>query len=383
MKKRVALIFGGRSLESDISVITALQALAALKESDYEVQPFYLCDGDFYMRGVDDISAFTPFEKSAHLKTVLIDGMFCSLRKNKLKREFRPDVALICCHGGEGENGVLQGLLDFNGVRYCSTGVPGSAVCMDKAAAKSVFEHMLLNVVQHVTVATEEFEREGERVMTECERALDYPMIVKPASQGSSIGIRAAHDRAELREALEVAAQFDKKLLVEEKLVDFAEVNCAAYRRNGRVIVSATERPVATGETLTFEDKYISGGKMSGCGRILPADVGEELNAVVRSVTERVYRAMELRGVARVDFLVDRRRGKVYVNEVNTVPGSMAFYLFEPLGISFTELLTDLIEEGASGSTQRVCAFRSPVLSYYGRGVKGGKNASGEGVKGR
>ena len=306
MRTKVALIFGGRSLESDISVITAMQTLAVLKETEYDVEPFYLYDGDFYTKGVDDISAFTPFEKEKHLRTVMVNGTFCSVKKNRLKREFRPDVALICCHGGEGENGVLQGLLDFNGVSYCSSGVLGSAVCMDKGAAKSVFEQMLLNVIQHITVFSEYLARDPDLAAAHCEKALKYPMIVKPASQGSSIGIRAAHDRAELIEAMQVAAEFDGKLLVEEKLTDFAEVNCAAYLKGGRVVVSETERPLAAGELLTFEDKYMSGGKMSGGGRVMPADVGEELNAVVRSVTERVYRAMELRGIVRADFLVDR-----------------------------------------------------------------------------
>lgn len=375
MRTKVALIFGGRSLESDISVITAMQTLAVLKETEYDVEPFYLYDGDFYTKGVDDISAFTHFEKEKHLRTVMVNGTFCSVKKNRLKREFRPDVALICCHGGEGENGVLQGFLDFNGVSYCSSGVLGSAVCMDKGAAKSVFEQMLLNVIQHVTVFAEDLARDPDLVAAHCEKALKYPMIVKPASQGSSIGIRAAHDRAELIEAMQVAAEFDGKLLVEEKLTDFAEVNCAAYLKGGGVVVSETERPLAAGELLTFEDKYMSGGKMSGGGRVMPADVGEELNAVVRSVTERVYRAMELRGIVRADFLVDRTRGKVYINEINTIPGSMAFYLFEPLGIDFAELLTDQIEEALArrraGSRRTV--FRSAVLTHYGKGAKSSK----------
>ena len=375
MRTKVALIFGGRSLESDISVITAMQTLAVLKETEYDVEPFYLYDVDFYTKDVDDISAFTPFEKEKHLRTVMVNGTFCSVKKNRLKREFRPDVALICCHGGEGENGVLQGLLDFNGVSYCSSGVLGSAVCMDKGAAKSVFEQMLLNVIQHVTVFSEDLARDPDLAAAHCEKALKYPMIVKPASQGSSIGIRAAHDRAELIEAMQVAAEFDGKLLVEEKLTDFAEVNCAAYLKGGRVVVSETERPLAAGELLTFEDKYMSGGKMSGGGRVMPADVGEDLNAVVRSVTERVYRAMELRGIVRADFLVDRTRGKVYINEINTIPGSMAFYLFEPQGIDFAELLTDQIEEALArrraGSRRTV--FRSAVLTHYGKGAKSSK----------
>lgn len=374
MKTKVALIFGGRSLESDISVITAMQVLAVLKEMDYETVPFYMCDGDFYMNGVDVISAFTPFRKEAHLKTVLVDGAFCSVKKNKLKREFRPDVAFLCCHGGEGENGVLQGLLDFNGVTYCSSGVLGSAVGMDKAAAKSIFEQMLLNVLPHVVVFSEDFEKDAVAEAARAESFLSYPMIVKPASQGSSIGIRVADDRQELLDAMAVAAEFDDKMLVEEKLTDFAEVNCAAYIRRGKVVVSQTERPLSAGDVLTFEDKYMASGKMSGGGHVIPADVGE-LGDVVRSVTERVYRAMELRGVARVDFLVDKTRGKVYVNEVNTVPGSLAFYLFEPVGVSFSELIADQIEEALDVKRKgaRRKTFRTPVLELFGRGAKGAK----------
>lgn len=380
MKTKVALIFGGRSLESDISVITAMQVLAVLKEMDYETEPFYMCDGDFYMKGVDVISAFTPFRKEEHLKTVLLNGAFCSLKKNKIKREFRPDVAFICCHGGEGENGVLQGLLDFNGVAYCSSGVLGSAVGMDKAAAKSIFEQMLLNVLPHVVVFSEDFEKDAAGEAEKAERFLGYPMIVKPASQGSSIGIRVADDREELIEAMTVAAEFDDKMLVEEKLTDFAEVNCAAYIRQGKVVVSQTERPLSAGDVLTFEDKYMASGKMSGGGHIIPADVGE-LGDVVRSVTERVYRAMELRGVARVDFLVDKTRGKVYVNEVNTVPGSLAFYLFEPVGVSFSELIADQIEEALErkGKGMRRKTFRTPVLELFGKGAKGAKSAKYKG----
>ena len=377
MAKKVALVFGGRSLESDISVITAMQTLAALKETEFIVEPVYLTEGGFYMRGVDDIAAFTPFERDKHLRVILADGVFLSVRRGKLRREFRPDVALICCHGGEGENGVLQGLLEFNGVPYTSAGVTASAVCMDKAASKCVFEQMLLNVLPYVTVRSSDALSDPYAVTLACERTLDYPVIVKPASQGSSIGISAAHDREELAEALAVAARFDDKLVVEEKLTDFVEVNCAAYARGGEVIVSETERPLSAGELLTFEDKYVSGGKMSGGGREMPAPVGDELNALVRTLTERIYRTMELKGVVRVDFLVDRVREKVYINEVNTVPGSMAFYLFEPAGKSFSEVICDIVEDAAErGAARRARpAYSSPVLSFYGRGAHGGKCA--------
>ena len=370
MKMKIALIFGGRSLESDISVITAMQALAVLRETDFDVTPVYIAaDGGFYADGVDEVSAFTPFDASRHKRLVLADGVFSKLRKGKLKRVFRPDAALVCCHGGEGENGVLQGVLEFNGVPYTSAGVLGSALMMDKAAAKCAFEQMLLNVLPYVVVGSQEVEADADGAAERCEEALGLPVIVKPASQGSSIGISAAHDRGELSSALAFAAKFGEKLVVEQLLEDFAEVNCAAYGRGEEVVVSETERPLSSGELLTFDDKYLSGGK-AGSGRVTPADVGEEMNVLIGSLTERIYRALGLRGVVRMDFLADRARGKVYINEVNTVPGSMAFYLFEAAGVSFSDILTDIIEDAiARGrAAKRTAAFPSRVLEFYGKG---------------
>ena len=377
MKNKIAVIFGGRSLESDISVLTALEVLAVLSEGDYDIMPFYLCDGDFYTDGVGKLEAFTPFSKEKHRRTVLLNGGFYELKKDRLKRVFRPDAALVCCHGGEGENGVLQGLLEFNGIASTCSGVGACAVTMDKAMAKSMFEHMLFNVIQHKVVFTADFLRDPEGETLRAETGLRYPLIVKPASQGSSIGIRVAENAVELREALEVAAEFDCKMLVEEKLCDFFEVNCAAFSKGDKIVVSATERPKGAGDILTFEDKYMSGGKSGGDMHIIPADIGE-LNEVVREDTERIYRELGLRGIVRVDYLVDRARGKVYVNEVNTVPGSLAFYLFEPVGIGFYELVAAQIEEALSrrGEDNRARVFRTPVLEYYAGsfgGVKGSK----------
>lgn len=371
MGYKVALIFGGRSPESDISVITAMQTLAQLKETDCRVVPFYAYEGDFYTDGVDELSAFTPFVPAKHLKTFLLHGAFYSVRKNKLKKEFRPDLALLCCHGGEGENGVIQGLLDFNGITYCSSGVLGSAVAMDKAVSKSIFENMLMNVIRHVTVFRREYERDADGAAEKLESALEYPMIVKPACQGSSIGIRTAEDRPSLLAALDTAFEYDDKALVEEKLVDFVEVNCAAFRRGGEIVVSETEQPLGAGDVLTFEDKYGGGGKMSGGGHKIPAEIGA-LGEIVRANTERVYRELELGGIVRVDFLVDKGRSKVYINEINTVPGSLAFYLFEPLGIDFGTLLEAQMDEAAARAREggRRKTFKSRVLEYYGKGVK-------------
>ncbi len=371
MSVKIALIFGGRSLESDISVITAMQTLAQFSESEYDVEPVYLYEGDFYIDGVGELDAFTPFCPEKHTRTVLINGTFCSVKKNKLKREFKPDLAFLCCHGGEGENGVLQGVLDFNNLTYCSSGVTGSAVGMDKVVSKCIFENMLMNVISHTVVFRREFEEDREKLLLHLESYLDYPLIVKPACQGSSIGIRVAEDREGLADALETACHFDDKILVEEKLVEFTEVNCAAFRRGNEIVVSETEQPLGAGDVLTFEDKYMDNGKMSGGGHVVPADIGY-LNAVVRTNTERVYRELELNGIVRVDFLVDKNRNKVYINEINTIPGSLAFYLFRPVGIEFGELLEAQVKDALRRKAEKssVTVFKSAVLSRYKHGGK-------------
>lgn len=376
---KVALIFGGRSPESDISVITALTAAAALSETGYEVTPVYMYGGDFYTGGLGKVEEFTPFRPERHKKVLLYKGSFFELRRDRLRGKWRPDVALVCCHGGEGEDGTLSALLEYNGVPYCSTGIAGSAIGMDKELSKRFFRSMLLNVVPYAVVTKGEFESGGAAEKIRAAK-LRYPLIVKPVSQGSSIGICTAGTEEELPAALAAALAYGDRAIVEEKLSDFTEVNCAAFARGGEIVVSETEQPLSAGDVLTFEDKYLGGEK--GAGGRVPADIGE-LSAVIGDMTRRIYLALGLTGVVRADFLVDERRGKVYINEINTVPGSLAFYLFEPLGISAPELLTSLIKEGAAKGDRRTGAavFPSPVLTHYSASARGAK-AARRGAKG-
>ena len=255
MKKKVALIFGGRSLERDISVITAMQTLANIDVSKYEVECIYALDGDFYAKKLDSIKRFAPFVHSEHVKVFLIKGEFYSLKKSKLVRFFKPDVALLCCHGGEGENGIVQALLEYNGIAYTSCDVLRSACLMDKALSKRLFESLLLNVLPYEIVLKSEFENDKQKTLERLENLIGYPMIVKPSSQGSSIGIEVAKCREELDFALQVAAKYDSKIVVEQKLEDFVEVNCAAYQKEGKIVLSDTEQPCSKSDFLTFSDK--------------------------------------------------------------------------------------------------------------------------------
>lgn len=373
MKRKVALVFGGRSLERDISVITAMQTLANIDLSKYDVECIFAYEGDFYAKKLDSIKRFSPFDVFKHSKVFLIKGEFFILKKSRLVRFFKPDVALLCCHGGEGENGILQAILEYNGIAYTSCDVLRSACLMDKSVSKRLFESLLLSVLPYEIVLKSEFESDKQKTLDRLENLLGYPMIVKPSSQGSSIGIGAAKCREELDFALQVASEYDLKILVEHKLEQFVEVNCAAYRTNGEIVVSDTEQPCTQSDFLTFSDKY-SGGKMSACSHIVPAPIGS-LELIVKANTRRLYYELGLSGVVRVDYLVDTEHNKVYVNEINTIPGSMAFYLFKGIGVSFKTLIDDLIQEALLRKTHQIKpdVFKSDVLKNFSGGAKLGK----------
>ncbi len=369
MRKKVAVFFGGRSLESDISVITAMQALSVIDRAKYIIEPIYMFEGDFYVKDLDNIEEFVGFDPKRHRRALLYKGAFYTLRRSVMSKFFKPDCALICCHGGEGENGVLQALLQYNGIPYTSAGVLQSACGMDKTLLKRVFESMSLNVLPYCTLLRREFKDDETKCVENVESRLSYPLIVKPSSQGSSIGIEVAKNSAELTYALNVAFSFDNVAIIERKLENFTEVNCAVYRHKDEIIVSATEEPTFDSEILTFDEKYMAGGKMSGGGHVIPANIGE-LNDIVRKATLKIYNELNLDGVVRVDYLVDNEQNMVYVNEINTIPGSLAFYLFESRGITFEKLLDDLIDNAFCVGSDVRRVYKSNVLTHFANGGK-------------
>ncbi len=371
MNKKIALIFGGRSLESDISIITAMQTLSNIDKSLFNIEPVYMYEGDFYVKKLDSLDAFSAFNPIEHSKAILYKGEFYTVKRNGLVKYFKPDAAFICCHGGEGESGILQAILEYNGIAYTSPSVIASACGMDKALSKQLFEGMLLNTLPHEVVTREEFEEDAERTLQRLESFLAYPLIVKPSTLGSSIGITVAENHEQLDFALQVACRFDTKIIVEHKLTDFVEVNCAAFRDGDRIVLSDTEQPLTLNDFLTFDDKYMTNGKMSGGGHVIPADIGN-LELIVKANTERIYRELDLNGVVRMDYLVDKVRNKVYINEINTVPGSMAFYLFEGQGIDFKALITRLIENAVNYQAvhRTPSKFKTEVLSKFKSGGK-------------
>lgn len=359
----VAVFFGGKSVERDISVITALQAMSRLDKNKYDVFPVYMRDGVVYTGALDEVGAYSPFMPKKHQKVWLIGGIFYTRVKGILIKRYKPDVALICCHGGEGESGALQGMLEMNGLPYTGCRVLQSAIGMDKAAQKELFSGLMLNVVENVVIDRADYDERPDEILLHIDTLFDYPLMVKPATLGSSIGISRAANRAELIEAVDVAKEFDTKIVIERALTNFTELNCAAVSDGTQIVVSEVGRPMSWQSYLTFEDKYIGGGKgMESAKRELPANIDADTYLKVKAVTLRLFKELGLDGVVRVDYLLDNDAGKLFINEINTIPGSLAYYLFEPLGLSYTALL-DMLIDGAVKKHEAAASVKNEYIS--------------------
>ncbi len=370
MKKKVAVMFGGKSPEHEISILTAMQALSFLDKEKYDIFPVYIEQG-FFVENVDSLESFLPFEKSKHKEVILQKGMFFDAQKT-MKKVFKPDVVLLCTHGANGENGVLQGLLEENNLPYTSTDVKTSAIGMDKEFSKIIFESLLYNVVKFQTIFKKDFFADKQKTMKELEEIIGFPMIVKPSSLGSSIGIKVVENTPELDIALQVASKFDEKIIVEKAISDFVEINCACVRKNNEILISETESPVTWNKFLTFEDKYMENMKMSGRECQIPAKIEPYLEFEIKQTVKDIYQKLDLCGVVRFDFLFDNETKKLYINEMNTIPGSLSFYLFNAVGIENADLLDIMIDTAIfrfDEKSQNLCEFRTEVLKNYGKRV--------------
>ena len=360
-KLRVGVVFGGRSVEHDVSIVTAHQAMAALSER-HEVIPIYVDrDGRWWSgAGLNDIEVFRKKRWADVGESVVLPavaGVGGLLVAKKLRaRTIELDVVLPAIHGTFGEDGTLQGALELADLPYAGSGVAASAVGMDKVAMKAAFKAAGLPVVPDVFVEAERLDADADGCVADVERVLGYPCFVKPVRAGSSVGIGKATDRASLLEALEVARRYDRRILAERSMEGCIEINCSVVGGAGREPrVSLCEQPVAWQEFLSFEDKYLRGGKgdsdpaakssegMASLDRRIPAPVSDEITKQVQENALAAFRCIDAGGVARVDAFVKENTGETWVMEINTTPGSFAFYLWEASGSTFADLMDELI----------------------------------------
>lgn len=389
MKIKLGVIFGGVSVEHEVSVITAIQAMNNIDTNRYEVVAIYITkDGEWYTgEMLKDIKIYKDMDllKRYANKVVLYrkdDGKFILQSKGFLRRDITEvDICFPIMHGTNGEDGSLQGYLETIGIPYCESDHYASSVSQDKIFMKQIWKDSDVPVVKYDWFFDVDYQSNGDKIIERLEK-LSYPMIVKPARLGSSVGIKVAHDEVELREAITDAIKYDTKILVEEVVQNLKEVNISVLGNYRKQKLSVIEEVGSSHDLLTYEDKYIGGSKtktpskgMLTASRIIPARITKEQSARVREIAIKAYRSLNSSGVVRIDFLIDEKNNKVYANEINSIPGSLSFYLWDKLNIEYQELLDEVLNiavKDFKDKQNKVHSFDTNILNNFeGKGLKG------------
>ncbi len=395
MKIRLALIYGSRTCEHDVSIISALQAAQHVNPDDYDLIYVYIDqNGEWYTgEKLADISLYRNFDKRAVVRVIPMgaEGKLRLMQHpddkllpiGRLRQIAEADVVMPVMHGMNGEDGTLQGMLELWNIPYTSSGVLGSALGMDKIAMKRVFRACGFPVLKDVCVDRSEWKRSRAGVMNRVMSELSFPVYVKPSNLGSSIGINRADNQNGLEDAIDIAVSYDRRVLVEVGIQNLMEINCAVLGYGGDAMASVTEMPVRWSDFLSFDEKYLRGAKgaksapskgMSSLSRQMPAPIGPELTRRVEELAVEAFKALDCKGVARIDFLYDKAADELYIGEINTIPGSLAFYLWEGRGISFERMIDMMVEYAFRANADRnenVFSYQSSILS----GASGAKGA--------
>ncbi len=398
MKKQLGVIFGSRSCEREVAIISAVQLMRHVDPETYDVVPVYIDEsGNWYTgEALKKIETYKPFRPNqAGVQRVIPDlssgsgallahqkgaGLFA---REKLEMVARVDVYLVVMHGLNGEDGTLQGLLELTNLPYTSTGVAGSAIGMDKIMMKQFFRGAGLPVLPGESVTRSQFEKDREETLRRLGEKLGYPVFVKPANLGSSIGVSRADDERELADSLELAFEYDRRVLVEKGLDRPIELNCSVLGYDDEVSASPIEMPVNHDAFLDFRDKYLASGGSKGMAslhRVLPAPIEDELRDRIQEMSKTIFRLMDCKGVVRIDYMFDRLSGELYITEINTIPGSLAFYLWENAGLPYARLidrLVDCAERAHADKNRANYAFSSDILKGVTFGAKGAKGTGG------
>ena len=359
MKIRVGVFFGGKSVEHEVSVISGLQAYNAFDKDKYEPIAIYITkDNELYTgEAISDIANYRNIPELLKKSTRVF--FMCEQGKVELvqypAKKFgnsvvaQMDVAFPVVHGANVEDGCLQGFLRHYNIPFAGCDVMASAVTMDKYVMKTVLKDNDIPVLDCVTLNVREYQTDETKALHKVENKIAYPVIVKPVNLGSSVGIKVAKDQDQLREALEYAFTFGAKVLVERAIMNLREINCAVLGDYEEAEASECEEPISSDEILSYEDKHVAGSKSGSAGmrtakRELPADLTPERREEIRQLAVKTFQVLNCNGVSRIDFMIDKDMDKVYVNEINPIPGSLAFYLWEALGKPYAELLDDMVK---------------------------------------
>ena len=402
MKIRVGVIFGGESVEQEVSMISAIQAMNKIDEEKYEIVPIYITkDREWYtgsmLRDIDVYQDLSLIKKYAsNVVLYYKNGSYVLQKKNGLFKSIvkEIDIAFPIVHGTNVEDGVLQGYLQTIGIPYVGPNVYAGVVGQDKAFMKDVWAAADLPIKNYTWFYDSDYRQNQDEVFKNIKK-LKYPLIIKPATTGSSVGISVCKNEEELKDGIDEAVQYDSKIVVEEVVENLKEVNIAVMGNYESQKVSAIEEVLSKNKFLTYTDKYISGGKgkvkgkmkfptkgsskgMASTNRKLPADLDEKTKKNVEEIAKKAFKVLGSSGNCRIDFLIDEDDNKVYLNEINSIPGSLAFYLWDAKDINFTTVLDDMIKIGIKDykkRTSKTHSFESNILEGFAShaGVKGAK----------
>lgn len=395
MKTNVAVFFGGRSVEHEISVISALQAINAFDKDKYNIIPIYISkQGRWYtgpqlldIKNYRDMSRLVSQAEEVFMRPEYGDFNLYKVHTGLLSKKnpvvVELHVAIPVLHGTNGEDGVFEGLLETIGIPFAGCNTLSSANGMDKITMKMILRAENVPVVDYVWFTDHQWNSSRDEQVKKIEEKLGYPVIVKPANLGSSVGIGTASNRAELIEKINNAEKFSQRIIVEHMIEQLKEINCSVLGDADEHQASVCEEPIKTGKFLSYEDKYMGGSKttqgMQASDKRIPADLPTEVSEKIRHIAAETFRVLSCHGVSRIDVMIDEKDGNVYVNEINTIPGSLSFYLWEASGITFTQLMDRLVALALKRkrATDRKTFTYDQNIFALGKGTKGAKGAKG------
>lgn len=391
MKTNIAVFFGGRSTEHEISVISANQAMAAMDSDKYNVIPVYITkDGRWYTgSALTDVKNYrNTAELLKQCTQVYMRPVYGDYNLYKAERKmFGSDVlatldaAIPVLHGSNGEDGIFEGVLETIGIPFAGCATLASANGMDKITMKMILAADGIPVVDYVWFTDKQWFAHRDDLIAKVESKLGYPVIVKPANLGSSVGIGRADNREDLRTKVDDARRYSARIIVEDLVENLQEINCSVLGDCDEYRTSVLEEPIKSGEILSYTDKYMGGTKdnrgMHASKKRIPADLPQAETDRIRFLAGETFRVLSCHGVSRVDMMIDAKTRDIYVNEINTIPGSLSFYLWEAAGLKFNELMDELVRlafKRKRDQSTKTVSYDSNIFALGG-GVKGAKGA--------
>ena len=396
MKTNIGVFFGGRSTEHEISVISASQAMHAINRDKYNVTPIYISKqgkwytGDtlFDVANYRDMATLLAKCQEVYMRPIYDDYNLYKTKKPLFGSDVitRLDVVIPVLHGSNVEDGIFEGVLQTIGIPYAGCDVLASANGMDKITMKMILQACNIPVVDYVWFTDKQWFAKRDELIAQIEEKLGYPVIVKPANLGSSVGIGCAHNRTELIDKIDTAEQYSTRLIVEYMVKDLQEINCSVIGDCDEYQMSVLEQPLTSQDILTYTDKYMGGTKgakgMAASQKKFPADLPDVETKKIQFLAGETFRALSCHGVSRVDVMIEGKSErdasgcrKIFVNEINTIPGSLSFYLWEGSGIKFDEEMERLVQLALKRKREqgmKTVSYDQNIFSL-GNGIKGGK----------